>query len=380
MSLKKIRLFLLIFTLCFCIVVLGNFLKEKVFCSQDEESLKLFTQALRKIEKYYVDDVEARQLIFDGISGMLKNLDPHSNFLDKEGTKLLREEQQGSFFGIGIQFNIIEDKITVITPIEGTPAYKAGLLAGDRIVVIDGEDAVGISQRDVLKKLKGPNGTSVTIGVEREGIDKLIEFTLIRGKIPSVSLPYSFMLNNEIGYLRITKFSETTLLEVENALAKLEKNNLEGLIIDLRNNVGGLLDQAIKVSDMFIEGGKEIVSTRGRIRGSNKIFNASDTHTYPLYPLVVLVNYNTASGAEILAGAIQDHDRGLILGSRTFGKGLVQNIQSLPMGCSLIITTQKYYTPSGRCIQKPYDEYDKIPRDPEDEVMDNSNKEIFYNN
>lgn len=362
---------------------MGIYVRELVFCSQEDESLRLFSNVLRNIEMSYVDEVDTEKLVYDGISGMLNKLDPHSNFLDKVASKEMKEDQEGSFFGIGIQFNMIEDKITVITPIEGTPAYKAGLRAGDRIVEINGENAIGISQRDVLKKLKGPKGTSVDIGVEREGLKELLEFTLIRDKIPSVSVPYSFMLNDDIGYIRIIKFSQTTYNETEAAITELEENNLKGLIIDLRSNQGGLLDQAIKVSDMFIEGGKEIVSTRGRIRGSDKKYYSTNKFTHPFYPIVVLVNYGTASGAEILAGAIQDHDRGIILGSRTWGKGLVQNMYPLPMGCTVIITTQKYYTPSGRCIQKSYEEYKKIFRDPNLEseafVLDeNANKEIFY--
>ncbi|MBU1626460.1 S41 family peptidase, partial [bacterium] len=304
-----------------------------------------------------------------------------SAIFDKDATKYLKEEQEGSFFGIGIQFDLIEEKITVISLIEGTPAFKAGLRAGDRIVKINGENAIGISQQDVLIKLKGPKGTSVNISVEREGIENLLEFTLIRDKIPSVSVPYSFMLNDEIGYLRITKFSQTTAAEVENTLSKLEDKKMTGLIIDLRNNPGGLLDQANRVSDMFIEGGKEIVSTRGRSKGSNHSFKSTGKYTHPFYPIVVLVNGGSASGAEILAGSIQDHDRGLILGTRSFGKGLVQNVHSLPLGHTLILTTQKYYTPSGRCIQKPYEEYNKLPGDDEEEENiqnSNTNKEIFY--
>jgi len=378
MSYKKSKFLIIIVCLLLFVVILGNFVLNRGFSSQDDDSLKLYTDVLRIVEKNYVDDVQVKDLVFNSISGMLRKLDPHSNFLDEEDTKRMKEEQRGSFFGIGIQFNIIEDKITVITPIEGTPAFKAGLRAGDRIVVINGEDAIGISERDVLRKLKGPRGSSVTIGVEREGVEGLLEFTLIRDKIPTVSVPYSFMINEDVGYIRITRFSQTTANEMETALLGLEQKGMEGLILDLRNNFGGLLDQAVRVSDMFIEGGKEIVSTRGRNKGSNKTFYSTNQFTHPLYPLVVLVNSVTASGAEILAGAIQDHDRGLIAGERTFGKGLVQNIEPLPMGCSLILTTQKYYTPSGRCIQKPYEEYTKIQRDGEETEDNNDGKEIFY--
>lgn len=381
MEFKKLKSITVIFLFTILGLLIGNALKDRLFGSVDrEESLKVFANVLSKVETAYVGEVETKKLVFDGIAGMLSKLDPHCAFFDEEQNKLFQEEQEGSFFGIGIQFSIIEKKITVITPMEGNPADKAGIKAGDRIVKINGEDAIGIEERDVLRKLKGAKGSSVNVSVEREGVDGLLDFTLVRDRIATLSVPYSFILDDDVGYIRLTKFAQTTSKEVEDALSKLEEQNITSLIFDLRNNYGGLLDQAGKISDMFLEGGKEIVSTRGRIKGSNSKIFSTGKNVKEMHPMVVLVNYGTASGAEIVAGAIQDHDRGLILGSRTFGKGLVQSVYQLPMGCAVTITTAKYYTPSGRCIQKSYKEYERLKIDEEgsDPEDDNAKKEIYH--
>jgi len=321
-------------------------------------NLFLYNEVLTIVQQNYVEDRDPSGLIMESIRGMLKSLDPHSQILDAQMARQLRDEQKESFYGIGIQFEIIKGLLTVIAPIEGTPAYNAGLLAGDRIVEINGENARGISTGDVLKKLKGPKGTSVTITVEREGVSEPLYFTITRGKIPTSSVPYYFMLDDSVGYVRLIKFAEKTTDEMNKAIVDLLEQGMKSLILDLRSNGGGLLNQAIQVSDMFLDQDLPIVSTRGRTRETERVSYASGRTVGPHLPLVILINGGTASGSEIVAGAIQDMDRGVIVGTRSFGKGLVQTIFQLPEEWTLILTTQRYYTPSGRCIQKPYGEYD----------------------
>lgn len=320
-------------------------------------NLFLYNEVLTIVQHRYVDKIEPSELIMNSVAGMLRTLDPHSQLMDASMSKRFREEQKGSFYGIGVQFDIINGVLTVISPIEGTPAYKVGLLAGDRIVEIEGEDARGITTMEVLQKLKGPKGTEVRITVEREGVDSLLTFTIVRDKIPTLSVPYYFMIDEKVGYLRLVRFAETTADEMREAISKLKQMGMEELILDLRMNAGGLLNQAIYVSDMFLDAGMPIVSTKGRTRNSNQEFYASAKTVSPHMPLVVLIDDGTASGAEIVSGAIQDMDRGIIIGERSFGKALVQTPFQLPENWTLVLTTARYYTPSGRCIQKPYSDY-----------------------
>ena len=321
-------------------------------------NLFLYNEVLTIIQHRYVEKEEPSKLIMSSIQGMLRTLDPHSHLLDELMSKQMREDQQGSFYGIGIQFDVINGMLTVISPIEGSPAYKVGLLAGDRIVGIEGEDARGISTIDVIKKLKGPKGTTVTVTVQREGVAELLTFTIKRDTIPTASVPYYFMLNDTVGYVRLTRFSETTASEMNEAIHELKKDGMQEVILDLRLNGGGLLTQAIAVSDMFLSAGLPIVSTKGRTSESNQSVFATKRTKLPTVPLVILIDEGTASGSEIVAGAVQDSDRGLIVGSRSFGKGLVQSVIQLPENWTLVLTTARYYTPSGRCIQKPYSQYD----------------------
>ncbi len=320
-------------------------------------NLFLYNEVLTIVQHRYVEKQEASELIMSSIQGMLRVLDPHSHLLNELMSKQMREDQKGSFYGIGIQFDIIDGILTVISPIEGTPAYKVGLLAGDRIVEIEGEDARNISTVDVIKKLKGPKGTKVTITVQREGVPELLTFTIKRDKIPTSSVPYYFMLNETIGYLRLTRFAETTTSEMNEAIQELKKDGMQELVLDLRNNGGGLLTQAIAVSDMFLDVGLPIVSTKGRTAESNQAVSATERTKLPHIPLIILIDNGTASGSEIVSGAVQDNDRGLVVGTRSFGKGLVQSVIQLPESWTLVLTTARYYTPSGRCIQKPYSQY-----------------------
>ncbi|MBN1593227.1 MAG: S41 family peptidase [Candidatus Coatesbacteria bacterium] len=320
-------------------------------------NLFVYNEVLTIVQHRYVEKQDPSDLIMSSIQGMLRTLDPHSHLLNELLSKQMREDQKGSFYGIGIQFDIINGILTVISPIEDTPASKVGLLAGDRIVEIDGEDARGITTVDVIRKLKGPKGTKVVITVQREGVSEHMTFTLKRDKIPTTSVPYYFMLNDTIGYLRLTRFAETTASEMNTAIHDLKNDGMQELVLDLRYNGGGLLTQAIAVSDMFLESGLQIVSTKGRTAESNQAVFASKRTKLPRVPLIILIDDGTASGSEIVSGAVQDNDRGLVIGTTSFGKGLVQSVIQLPENWTLVLTTARYYTPSGRCIQKPYSEY-----------------------
>jgi carboxyl-terminal processing protease len=325
------------------------------------DNVKKFNEALTLVQKNYVDEVNTDKLTEAAIKGMLAQLDPHSNYITQEQLKRINEDFQGSFEGIGVEFDIVNDTITIITPISGGPSEALGILAGDKIVKIDGISAIGMTREDVPKKLRGPKGTKVTVTISRGGNPNLIDFEITRDKIPLYSVDASFMINNEVGYTRVTRFSQNTYDELSKALAELKKQGMKKLVLDLRNNPGGYLDQAFKIASMFIERGKKIVYTKSRIAAFNDEY-ISTGGDFTNIPLVILVNDGSASASEIVAGAIQDWDRGLIIGENTFGKGLVQRQYDLSDGSAMRVTTSRYYTPSGRLIQKPYEggEYKKM--------------------
>jgi carboxyl-terminal processing protease len=334
----------------------GGIVTSKVLSDDKSvnEQMKNFSDVLQAIEANYVEKIPPKKVVTGGINGLLRSLDPHSNFLDEDAYSALQEEQHGSFFGLGITIQSINGILTVISPIEGTPAFKAGLRAGDVIAEIEGEPTKGQPTNLLLRKLRGPKGTKVTITVEREGYEKPLHLTLTRDEIPVNSISYSFMIRPGIGYVRIKNFTETTSSELDDALQKLKEQNMRSLIVDLRFNTGGLLDQAIKVSDEFLEKGAVIVSTKGRIAESNTSYRSSEKNDFEDLPLVILVNRSSASASEIVAGAIQDHDRGLVVGTTTWGKGLVQSLYRVGNNTALALTTARYYTPSGRLIQRDY--------------------------
>lgn len=331
------------------------------------DNVKKFNEALNLVQKNYVDDVNADKLTEAAIKGMLAQLDPHSTYISQDQLKRINEDFQGSFEGIGVEFDIVNDTITIVTPISGGPSEALGILAGDKIVKIDGVNAVGMTREDVPKKLRGPKGTKVTVSISRGGSPNLIDFEITRDKIPLYSVDASFMINNEVGYARVTRFSATTYDEFAKALADMKKQGMKKLVLDLRNNPGGYLDQAFKMASMFIERGKKIVYTKSRIPAFNDEY-ISEGGEYTNMPLIVLVNDGSASASEIVSGAIQDWDRGLIVGENTFGKGLVQRQYDLSDGSAMRVTTSRYYTPSGRLIQKPYEggEYKKMLTNPEE--------------
>src|SRR6202451_2157534 len=320
--------------------------------SDVRDSLRQFTDVYSLVEQNYAEPVNADKAIYNGaIPGMLHVLDPHSNFFDPKSYALLREDQRGKYYGVGMTVGPRNNKVIVIAPFAGTPAYRAGIRPGDIIVAVDGKPTDNMSTGDVSDLRKGPKGTTVHITIVREGTDKPIEFAVVRDEIPRYSVDLHFLIRPGIGYLHITGFNETTEKEVSDALDQM--GDLKGLILDLRQNPGGLLSEGVGVADKFLRKGQLIVSHHGR-NSPEKRYTATHGNGGREYPLVVLVNRGTASAAEIVAGAIQDHDRGLVAGGSTFGKGLVQTVYPLSENTRLALTTAKYYTPSGRLIQRDY--------------------------
>ena len=314
------------------------------------KNIEVFTEVLRQIEKNYVEPQDPQKLIYGAIKGMIQNLDPHSSFMTKEEHQDLLIETKGSFSGVGIEISVRDNVLTVVSPIEGTPAHAAGIQAGDRIVRIDDKSTNDMTLTDAVKSIRGKKGTKVKLTVIREAADKPLDFTITRDVIPLKSVR-NYLLDPEIGYVRISTFQSNTSKDLNVALEKLETGrDLKGLILDLRNNPGGLLSQAIEVSDVFLDSGL-IVSTKGRNSAQDMEVSAHQNKTERDYPIIVMVNGGSASASEIVAGALQDNKRALTLGTRTFGKGSVQTILPLSDGSGLRLTTAKYYTPSGRSIQ-----------------------------
>ena len=317
---------------------------------QTYQKLELFSNILSILQDNYVEEIDTDSVIEGAINGLLLSLDPHSSYLPPQSFQELQNETQGSFTGIGIEITIRENKLTVVSPIEGTPAFEAGLQANDTIVKIEGEWTTDMSPMDAIKKLRGPKGSEVTFSVYREGWDDLKEFTLVRDVIPVRSVRALF-LEKGIAYTRITNFQSRTTKDYLTELKNLQKKDtVNAIILDLRNNPGGLLNQAVSVADIFVDSGL-IVYTKGRREEQNMVFEARESGSYSATPLIVLVNEGSASASEIVAGAIQDQKRGLIVGTQTFGKGSVQTIVPLQNGAGLRMTTARYYTPSGKSIQ-----------------------------
>jgi carboxyl-terminal processing protease len=348
---------------------LGTLINAKVAAqsASDEstlrDSLRSFTGVYSIVEQNYAEPLDADKTdkaIYDGaIPGMLHTLDPHSNFFDPKAFAQMREDQHGRYYGVGMRIQPQPDKngktkIVVVAPMEGTPSYKAGIRPGDTILLIDGKSAEGMDSAGVAGLLKGPKGTHVSVTMGREG-SKNITFDLVRDDIPNPSVDLAFMIRPGVGYIHVTSFIETTSHEVGDAIEELGKNNdLKGLVIDLRGNPGGLMIEAVNMCDKFLQKGQIVVSQRGRAF-PDQVYRATHGEQGPKYPIVVLVNRGTASAAEIVSGALQDHDRALIAGETTFGKGLVQTVFQISENTGLALTTYHYYTPSGRLIQRNYD-------------------------
>ncbi|MGB0033942.1 MAG: S41 family peptidase [Candidatus Acidiferrales bacterium] len=349
-----------------------------------QDSLKSFTRVLSIVERNYADPVDTDKAIYDGaIPGMLRVLDPHSNFFDPRQYALFKEEQQGKYYGVGMTVQQRENQTVVLSPFFGSPAYKAGIRPGDIILKVDAKSCSGLTTTEVADLLKGPKGTTVHISLGREGWEKPIEVTVIRDEIPRPGVQYSTMVKPGIGYARVFTFNETTDSDLSDALRQLDVSKLDGLIIDLRNNGGGLLNQAVGMADMFLDKNELVVSHRGRSSPERRYYAVRGNQGVAV-PVVVLVNGQSASASEIVAGSIQDHDRGMIVGETSFGKGLVQTQYPLSEETALLLTTARYYTPSGRLIQRDYKNislYDyhynpKPPHAPEVKLTD-SGRQVF---
>jgi carboxyl-terminal processing protease len=349
------------------------------------QQLGKLTYVLRIVRDVYVEPPDVGKLIDGAIRGLLETLDPHSVYIPADAQKRIKEQFQGEFEGIGIQFVIQNKVLTVVSPIPDTPADRLGIRAGDRIIKIDGVSAYGISNEEVFEKLRGPKGTQVTVTISREGVPEPMDFTITRDKIPIHSVSAALLLDdNQTGYIRLMQFTATTDDEMSEALDSLKRIGMKRLILDLRGNPGGYLDQAWRVADLFVpERGKTIVYTKGRIPKSDKTFVSTGLGAKYDFPLIILISHGSASASEIVSGAVQDLDRGLIVGQTSFGKGLVQTPFDLPDGSVVRITTARYFTPSGRLIQRPYDkgiaDYIEEGREDEDTVqVDTSKQELFY--
>jgi carboxyl-terminal processing protease len=313
------------------------------------EQLRLFTEVLSIVQNQYVDEVPPKELIYSAIKGTLRGLDPHSSFLDPDSYKEMQVETSGSFGGLGIEITLRDDILTVVSPIEGTPAHKAGIHAGDRIVKIDGLVTKDMQLADAVKRMRGKPGTKVTISVVREGFTEPKDFDIVREQIRVHSVRTQD-LGSGIEYLKLRQFQEQSAHDVEVALDKFARNGMKALILDLRNNPGGLLTSAVEITEKFVEDGKLVVYTEGRVRNQNMRFSAHAKKAYSSLPMVVLVNQGSASASEIVAGALQDYGRAIVVGTQTFGKGSVQTIIPLSDGSGLRLTTAKYFTPKGRSI------------------------------
>ncbi|MGA7222018.1 MAG: S41 family peptidase [Candidatus Acidiferrales bacterium] len=349
-----------------------------------QDSVKSFTRVLSVVERNYADPVDTDKVIYDGaIPGMLRVLDPHSNFFDPKQYALFKEEQEGKYYGVGMTVQQRENQTVVLSPFVGSPAYKAGIRPGDIIQKVDGKSCDGLTTTEVADMLKGAKGTVVHISLGREGWDKPIEVTVTRDEIPRPGVEYYTMVKPGIGYVRVTTFNETTDSDLADALKQLDVSKLDGLIIDLRNNGGGLLNQAVGMADMFLDKNEIVVSHRGRASQERRYYAVRGNQGIEV-PVIVLINGQSASASEIVSGAIQDHDRGLIVGETSFGKGLVQTQFPLSEDTALLLTTARYYTPSGRLIQRDYKNislYDyhynpQPPKKPEVKLTD-SGRQVF---
>ena len=348
-------------TCCCVLFTLSSGAQNNKLLNSPSRKLQLAEFAIANL---YVDEVNEDKLVEDAIVSMLKELDPHSLYSNPEEVKALNEPLQGNFDGIGIQFNMATDTLFVIQPVSGGPSEKVGILAGDRIIEVNDTVIAGVkmSTENIMRRLRGKRGTKVNVKVQRRGVSGLLPFTITRDKIPVYSLDASYMVNKHIGYIRVNRFAATTGKEFEEALHRLQKAGMKDLILDLQGNGGGYLNAAIELANQFLGKNELIVYTEGR-RNPRAEFEAEGSGDFLKGRLIVLVDEYSASASEIVTGAIQDWDRGLVVGRRSFGKGLVQRPVDLPDGSMIRLTVARYYTPSGRCIQKPYENIEEYNRD-----------------
>lgn len=346
-------------------VLIGASLTSKSGSGDVGEEVQKMREVLSLIKNEYVDTTSTDVLVEDAIEYMLGKLDPHSSYISAKDIVEANEDLLGNFEGIGIEFNIFHDTLVVVTALSGGPSESVGLRSGDKIIKVADTDiaGVGLTNRDVQKHLKGPKGTEVKIEVLRKNVKRPIEFTIIRDKIPQFSVDASYMLDHEIGYIKVNRFAQTTYAEVKEAMTKLRGEGMKKLILDLQGNPGGYMDQAINIADEFLPKGEKIVFTKGQESRYNENAFATEQGDFERGDLIVLVNEGSASASEIVAGALQDNDRALVVGRRSYGKGLVQRPFDLNDGSEVRLTISRYYTPSGRSIQKPYNNLDEYEKD-----------------
>jgi carboxyl-terminal processing protease len=335
----------------------GGLFGRSALATEDRlpDHYKTFTAALSAIQANYAEPVESDRLVYGAINGMLQTLDPHSSFMDPKSYARMREQQEGRYYGLGLSIVTIDGDITVSRVFEGSPAYQQGIRRGDVIAEILGESAKGWTTDEAVRKLRGPKGTFVNIGIRRKGLDAPIPMRVMRDEISIPSIKAAFMIDSQTGYVKVEDFAEHTDEDLGKALDQMSAKGMKRLVLDLRGNPGGQLDQAIRITNRFVPKGSMIVYTRGRVANSDQDYRATDNGDYLDLPMVVLVNRNSASASEIVSGALQDHDRGYVIGETTFGKALVQSVYRVSQGAGLALTTARYFTPSGRMIQRPWD-------------------------
>src|SRR5205085_1162823 len=337
--------------------IYGNRLFGSPMQADQTKRMKEYTDLLTAVTSWAPDEVGADKFVYSSIDGMLRTLDPHTSFLGPKEYADMQDRQKGSFYGLGILVTKRNDQVTVITPLEGTPAARLGIRAGDVISEVEGTATEDLALDEVVKRLKGPKGTTVHIKIMRVGMSEPIPLTIVRAAIPTNSISNTLMIRPGIGYIRIKDFTATTVRELDEAIEKLNGEGMQKLVLDLRGNPGGLLDAAVGVADHFLDKGQMIVYTKGRTPDSAQDYTAPGKHEKLGVPVVIIANRGSASASEIVAGALQDHDRALIVGETSWGKGLVQSVYTLQYGAGLALTTSKYYTPSGRNIQRDYSSF-----------------------
>ena len=354
---RTTRLVLLVSSVLVVSAVAGGLVGRTTVTTQERlpERYRAYTAAVRLIETTYVEKTPTDRVVYNSISGMLQTLDPHSAFLDPKTYAQMQERQGGRYFGLGITIQSIDGDITATSLFEGSPAYRKGVRRGDVIARVDGDSAKGWTTDQAAKRMRGQKGTLVHLSLRRRGFDQLIELDVSRDEINIPTIPASFMIDETTGYIRLENFAQQTDNDLTSTLKTLKGHGMKRLMLDLRGNPGGPLDQAIKVSSKFLQPGQMVVYTRGRVPNSDQDFRAADKSDYTEVPLVVLASRASASAAEIVSGALQDHDRAIIVGETTFGKALVQSVYGISEGAGLALTTARYYTPSGRLIQRPWD-------------------------
>jgi carboxyl-terminal processing protease len=337
--------------------LVGGVFGRSALATEDRlpDHYRTFTAALSAIQANYAEAVESDRLVYGAINGMLQTLDPHSSFMDPKAYARMREQQEGRYYGLGLSIVSIDGDITISRVFEGSPAYAQGIRRGDVIAQIETESAKGWTTDEAVRKLRGQKGTFVNIGIRRKGLDELIPLRVMRDEISIPSIKAAFMIDSQTGYVKVEDFAEHTDEDLGKALSEMSAKGMKRLVFDLRGNPGGQLDQAIRITNRFVPRGSKIVYTRGRVANADQDYHATENGDYLTLPMIVLVSRNSASASEIVSGALQDHDRAYVVGETTFGKALVQSVYRVSQGAGLALTTARYFTPSGRMIQRPWD-------------------------